>query len=283
MKKILAARKLEDIVIIDSVEKLLVVKRGYIFKMPAPNTPVVLNVSGGLDSTVLWGILMEEYKLVVYPVFFYRGQKRSNREVAAVEYFSHYFKKRYAKNFKKPAFVNVYIPPKEIRSKITEHSQEPLHEITGERRGIPLYSAHLVFNAVQYCTFLELTEKVKIRTIFCSFVRSDGQALRYETLTAMRILTRTLCELTSNYEWQVTALALEKEMGFFWDKDVLIKWANERKYPIEKTFSCISNINYKSHCGECFFCKYRKLSFQRAKVQDKTKYRKENAISQFFS
>lgn len=273
IQNILKKRKLEDFSALHQIELFFKQKRGYIFRMPNNGEPVILTLSGGLDSAILWGILLETYRLQVYPVFFRRGHKRVKREEDAVRFFSQFFREKYPDCFHAVKYLEVPMPPKEIRWKITEHSQEIVSTITNQRKGLPLYSGLLALNAAEYAFFLQEEKKISVRTIFSAFVSSDGESLRYETLTAMRSVMQNICILTGDMSWQYTSLALEKELGHFWDKDVLISWAAERKYPFEKMFSCISRVNYKIHCGRCYFCKYRKSSFERAGIPDPTLYK----------
>ena len=273
IQEILLKRKLEDPVALKQIESFLKQKRGYVFRMPAKGEAVILTVSGGLDSTILWGMLLEEYQLHVYPVFFRRGHKRIKREEAAVDFFSEYYLEQHPHTYHPVQFLDVPMPPKEIRWKITEHSQEVVSRDTNQRKGLPLYSGLLALNAVEYAFFLQEEKNIRIRTIFSAFVASDGESLRYETLTAMRSVMQNICILTGDMSWQYSSVALEKELGHFFDKDVLIQWAAEKKYPLEKMFSCISPINYKIHCGRCYFCQYRKQSFIKAGVSDPTEYK----------
>lgn len=270
---ILLKRKLEDTDALKQTESFLKRKRGHVFRMPSKGEAVILTVSGGLDSSIVWGMLLEEYGLHVYPVFFRRGHKRLKREEAAVLYFERYFQKQYPHACHPVQFLDVPMPPKEIRWKITSHSQELVRRDTNQRKGLPLYSGLLALNAAEYAFFLEEEKDIDIHTIFSAFVSSDGESLKYETVTAMRSVMQNICILTGDMKWQYTSLALETELGHFWDKDVLIRWASEKKYPLEKTFSCISPINYKIHCGRCYFCQYRKQSFIMAGVLDTTEYK----------
>jgi tRNA(Ile)-lysidine synthase TilS/MesJ len=80
----LKERKYEDVTTIRSLESLLLKKRGYIFRMPKPGKSVILLLSGGLDSITCWGMLMEEFKLNVYPISFDRGERRRHQEVDSI-------------------------------------------------------------------------------------------------------------------------------------------------------------------------------------------------------
>jgi len=59
---------LENLEAIQTIENFFIKKRGYIFKMPSPKKPVILLLSGGLDSIISWALLMEIYQLVVHPL-----------------------------------------------------------------------------------------------------------------------------------------------------------------------------------------------------------------------
>ena len=83
----LKKRDLEEPDLIKLIEKYLKAKRGIVITLPKPNTPVILLLSGGLDSTVVWAYLMDVFKLQVYPVFLRRGQKRVRFEEESVDYF----------------------------------------------------------------------------------------------------------------------------------------------------------------------------------------------------
>ena len=91
-KKLIKSRKYEDLTAIQTVEKFFLKKRGYIFKVPKPGTPVVLLVSGGIDSTVAWHYLTFVKKLDVYPVYLHRGTKRWKKEKKAVDYFTRFYR-----------------------------------------------------------------------------------------------------------------------------------------------------------------------------------------------
>ena len=65
---IFSKNNFEDVTVMRKLNSIFIKKRGYDFKMPAPGTPVLLLVSGGLDSIMLWFNLLNTYKLKVYPI-----------------------------------------------------------------------------------------------------------------------------------------------------------------------------------------------------------------------
>lgn len=273
---LLSKRKLEDLDVISKVEKFFVEKRGYMVKIPKEGSSVILIVSGGMDSVMVWAYLMKVYKLKVYPVFFRRGQRRVKLEEAAVDYFYKFYRKKYPDYCEPVQKMNAFIPPMEIRFPITIASNE-IKSKKGKWMGIPMYSNILFSYAVQYAYFLQITKKVKVRSIFSGFMATDGLVMKDETLTAMRMNNLEISILTDDFDWQVIALPLEKEIGFFYGKEEFIKWASLEGIPLEKTRSCI--MWGKLQCGDCISCRMRKYTFGLAGVEDKTVYK--NALPPF--
>lgn len=278
--KLLKKRELEDMQAIHRIESFLKQKRGYIFRTPPKGSPVILLLSGGLDTVIMWDILMCKYQLEVYPLFLKRGQIRMSLEEKSIDYFSHYYAKKYPKLFHKPEKVTTFIPPLEIRWKITKEGEKPINNETRGWLGIPTYSSLLVNYAVQYAYYKEISDKIKLRSIFCGFMEKDGLSMKYETLTAIRAITYNICILTNDFSWQFISLALEKELGLFFHKEVLINWAKIHSIPIEKTYSCI-RLSY-FHCGDCYYCKYRQKSFRLANIEDKTFYLNNTNFGLFY-
>ena len=57
-------------------EQLLKKKRGYISRIEK-GSPVVLLVSGGLDSMVTYARLLKDFELTIYPLYISRGQRNA--------------------------------------------------------------------------------------------------------------------------------------------------------------------------------------------------------------
>lgn len=277
--KMILRRELEDSKLIGKIESFLIRKRDFVFQIPKPKTPIILLLSGGLDTVVVWAILMDIYHLNVYPVFLRRGQRRVRQEEKSVDYFSCLYVRKYPQYYHAPMKINSFIPPMEIRWPITEVSNNPIIKDAKQWRGIPVYTSLLVSYATQYAYYLEITSQISIRTIVLGFVLTDGETMAYETLSAIRAVNLMVCSLTNDYSWQITSLPLEKELRFYWGKDVLIKWAHDHRLPIENTYSCFRHKAH--HCGVCIGCHNRQEAFRKAMVKDQTIYRNRGDISNF--
>ncbi len=257
----LANKRFEKPLVLSDIEDLLVKQRGYIYKQPAPGTPVVVSLSGGADSTIVMAMLLEEFDLEVYPYFMQRSQSNITEERKSVDFFMDYFKKRYPGQVRDLAVMNVPNPANEIKKNLTP-------EIQGNV-GHPLRNAIITGYGVQYAYGLA-AQGLHIRNIFCSFVPSDANHLHHSTLTAVRALTFQICVDMGDFDWQICALPIEKELGYYFDKDVLVRWATEKNLPLEKTRTCYGGEPL--HCGICAACYDRKRGFEEAGIKDKTQY-----------
>lgn len=271
IEKILKSRELEDLEMLRQVENGLKNQRGYVFRMPEPGESVILLFSGGLDTTIIAAILMEEFKLKIYPVFTRRGHPYQKAEEKAADYFTKYFQKRYPGQFHDPIKIFTSFPPMEIRWAYEKVENKPIAKGSKQIWGDYFYSNLLCTYAAQCAYFLQITKKLHLRTIFTAYMKSDGEGKIDMTLTTMRGTMLGICLVTHDFDWQITSLPLEKELGFFYDKDYFIKWAVEHNLPLEKTrSSCRSKSDI--HCGECLLCNIRKEAFRKARISDKTIY-----------
>lgn len=279
--QILKNHPLEDIVSICHMENLLKTKRKYVCKMPSKGSGVIHLVSGGIDSITSWAILLEVYGLRVHPVCINTGQKRHTQELKAVNYFSDLFRKRYPKLYIKPFQLTFPSSAPEISQALRgnlvktidpqvlkDNFDAQVNTVTLTRKF--LFPAFFPYPAALAALFFELQRNIKIRTIFCSILPTDGLYNASQTLTSLRASALSLCVFTNDYSWQVVSVCFEKELGFLLNKSDLIHWAYEHEVPVEKTYTCLKSNEL--HCGECLACGFRKRSFIKAKVPDKTVY-----------
>ncbi|PJE67798.1 hypothetical protein COU95_00420 [Candidatus Shapirobacteria bacterium CG10_big_fil_rev_8_21_14_0_10_40_9] len=271
----LKKRRLEDLETIRVIEDFLLKKRGYVFRMPPPGSPVILLVSGGMDSITSWGISMEEFGLKVYPLSFDKGEKRRKKEEASLNFFSEFYSKRYPDLFVRPFKLSVDLRkisiPIEKATKIL-HPQIILDNL--DSRGnislnLSLGSFTLLpFYAMLFSRYLLSTQNIKIKTIFCSVTKGDD--VPSQTLTALRITMMAMCVASREYDWQFSSAVFEKETRLFFSKADLVSWAEEEGIPLEKTWSCYRDFRYQ--CGDCIACYMRIKAFRKAGVADRTLY-----------
>ncbi len=268
LKNIFQARKLEDLKGLHFVENTLRKERGYVFKLPKKNESVIVLFSGGLDSTTTCALLIEEFKLKVFPIFFKTGFDRNKYEWEAANIMAKYFKKRY-KDFFQPIKVIEYSP---LYPPVKQ--SQPIWNLSYDQ----LSNGVRCIYAMKYAYQLEKFSHIKIRTIFTCHISSDGDVITDQTLSALRKTMLYLCLGTNDFSWQITALGLEKELGYHYGKDFEISWANKHDIPLEITrTSCYRNGRY--HCGECAYCDARKNAFKKAGVLDKTLYANERFVT----
>jgi len=267
LNAIFKTRKLEDLDGLKFVDDHLRKKRGYVFKLPKKNEPVILLFSGGLDSTTTCALLMDKFKLNVYPVFFKTDFPRNKYEFDAATKFAKIFTKKYGNLFHPIKVINyapLYPPIKPT---------EPVWNLKYDQ----LSNGIRCIYAMKYAYQLEQFDNVKIRTIFTSHISTDGTAITDQTLAALRKIMFYICLGTNDYSWQVSALGLEKELGYYYGKDFQIAWAEQHNIPLELTrTSCYRNGKY--HCGECAYCQTRKEAFKQAGVIDRTIYTNKSSV-----
>jgi 7-cyano-7-deazaguanine synthase in queuosine biosynthesis len=273
----LKKREFENIDQVKLMEKNLFDRRGYIFKMPKPRSSAILLVSGGLDSIVCWEILMKEYNLKIYPLNVNRGFIRTNKELQSLNFFSNYFNEKYPNLFVKPLKIDLALkqfnlPFHKAHLKLNPQSiLESSDKLKNIKMSLTLGSyALLTILGKMYATHLYLTRNIKINTIFTGVTTSD-YGLQEQCFTSLRAGMWYLCNAFYDFSWQYTSPVFEKEIGTYFSKADLIKWAFKHDLPIEKTWSCYRSLPH--HCGNnCLACMMRKNSFKTAMITDKTIY-----------
>lgn len=76
-----------------------------------------------------------------------------------------------------------------------------------------------------------------------------------------------ICNISGNYDKQFTSLFLEKELGYFFSKNFIVKWAKTHNIPIKKTWTCWKK-NGIIACGSCIACQYRKEVMHKNRLND---------------
>lgn len=262
IKKLVTVKKLEQPILIEIAEELFRRQRGYVFRLPPKNSPVVVAFSGGADSICSTLILLEDYGLQIYPYFIKRGARAEQYEEESVDYFAKYFCKKYPKLFHQPTKLVVPVPASEIKKDL------PLKLRKGF--GYPLRNTIIMSYGIQYAASLLTSRGIKARTVFESIVSSDADQTMHSTLTTLRFFNLHVCIDMGDWEWQTSSIAMETELGNYYDKDFLVKRASEFNLPVHKTRSCIEAS--ATHCGICPSCIDRIRIFKELGINDQTIY-----------
>lgn len=259
---------INDIRVIHNIEQLLVFKRGYVFKMPSAGKPVIVFMSGGLDTTAVISILLSEYRVSVYPLFINRQLPHEAKIRHSINFFTNYFLKHHPLLFHKQFEMRLTLPPVEVKKVLLPQENDIIKY--QNRKGIPLQPSMYANYGLFYAKYLEENLGIKCRTIIGGWLPSNSEWYGYESFQSLRSIMLNLCCIDDDFSWQFASLPMERELGFYFDKDVLIKIGNKHSLPLEKTWTCFQGK--RIHCGNCPPCWTRIDAFKKAGIKDNTRY-----------
>lgn len=266
----LATRELEDPELIATIDALLSRRRGHVFAMPPPGSPVVFQMSGGTDSLVTASYLMGERGLTLYPLFLKRGHDRCQRELDAIEAGFEELRARHPGQLMPLFAPEVRVPPLEMRRVLIGKANQRLAEGSNQRRGIPMYATLLAAYSVQFGYWLEASEGIVTRTVLCSAHADDGRQMAHHTITGLRAAMLDACAQTQDWHWQLSSPWIEPALGRFATKAQVLAWGHQRHLPLHETWSCYRDG--EAQCGTCLGCQLRRDAFTEAGVADSTRY-----------
>lgn len=274
----------EEKKVLESLNMIFKKQRGYEFTMPKPGTPVLLVLSGGLDSTMLWFHLLHTYKLRVFPIYLTSPLINKNHipgEYASVSFFYRFFKGRYPRQVEPIHHIPVDLSfslTNSININILQNNWRVLvenaHYDAKKKAGsiylldYPTRYARFLLSAYEYGLSLQ-ARKIDVSTVFFGVVPNDATIGREPTLTILRSLNLYLCLLLGDWKWQVTG-PVDRKNHFFYPKETSIRIAHKHHIPLHKTWSCVRPLPW--HCGVCNACRYRQASFRASHIPDKTPY-----------
>jgi len=193
----------EEKMVLENLNIIFKKQRGYEFRMPKPGVPVLLILSGGLDSTMLWFHLLHTYKLRVFPIYLTSPLMNKNHipgEYASISFFYRFFKKRY------PGQVEpIHYIPVDLSFSLTNKTNinilqnnwrvlvENAHYDMKRKAGsiylldYPTRYARFLLSAYEYGLSLQ-AQKIDVSTVFFGVVPNDAAIGREPTLTILRSL-----------------------------------------------------------------------------------------------
>lgn len=269
----------EDEKVVEGINRIFREKRGYAFKMPKKGSPVVIQISGGLDSIAIWNILLAKYRLHVYPVHFFNRKKMFIGEEESIRHYSKVFKNLYPTTFHEPKIIEAsstnkinrpninHINPKIILNNLLFNKKINKYQVLLNYGDNPLYERF--FNVYNYAQQLRSTVASGLDTIITNFVAEDSTISRNSTRAVLRSVNLSLCLMLGDFSWQFTA-PLEKGSNFYYGKTQLIKYAQVKGVDLSYSWSCM--FRGERQCGECATCLIRREAFLKAHVKDKTIY-----------
>lgn len=267
----------EDKLTLKQIEKIFVHKRGFTFQIPTAKEPVVLMLSGGMDSIALWHLLLSKYQLHVYPLHLYSKISYRRQQIASINYFSRWLRQRYPSLFHAPKFQPVNL--------MFRYNQNNLHTLM---KDLPMLTANMInqsdrdqhkflinsnparlgffaFSAYEYALALKV-QGIKVHTILNAIVLDDTRISRESTLTVLRSLNLAFCLILGDWRWQFSA-PIEVKKHFAFNKLALCRFVLKQAMPLERTWSCDRYFPWQ--CGTCPSCLSRKEIFQALNIKDR--------------
>lgn len=249
------------------LEDILLSERSSVFRAPREDEHVIVLLSGGLDSVIMTGILLNKFKCKVHPIYIKRGAKAQSLEEKSFDYFVEFYKKIHKDKVGKPYKFETGIPPKEFKKNFDRAMIDTV--------GHPLRNSTMQNYAVMYAISLGKQIGEKINTVFVGSVGEDYKEPE-SGLLSLRAKTISTCTSLGDWDFQITSPMLEKELKWDWKitrtgdrllyKPDLIFYA-EKIHPVriphEKSRSCFSAK--ETSCKECSACKKRYEAISYAK------------------
>lgn len=235
---------------VEAIKRLLVEHRGYVFEPPR-GEPVIVLLSGGMDSCTLVDLVVREWDCTVIPVHFARDARNGRWEIEAVEFFGEFYKARY---------------PDRVLDVVTLHVQVPLrtnkeHMDPDRKRvmGLPMRNATMWANSVAQAVYLSGKLGETIRTILVGSVRDDADNPESGYLSVLsQSLHACICTGTWNLQFGAPLVDDSLRPGGFTKRDLVIH-CKDRGIPIERSRSCFGGD--REPCGTCLACQHRERAF----------------------
>jgi 7-cyano-7-deazaguanine synthase len=219
----------------------------------APRSPIGLLASGGLDSCILLGQLLDE-GCDVQPFYVRTGVTWEEAELAALRRFIGSFATRSRGRVQDLVLLNLPLADLYGNHWSLTGRAVPDETTPDEAVYLPSRNALLAIKAAVWCQLHGLTQLALATLKSNPFPDATGQFFS-AFQTALRVGAAVEIEIVRPLENLSKAAVMR--LG--------------REYPLGETFSCIAPVD-KLHCGHCNKCAERKQAFRDAKMRDPTVY-----------
>ena len=223
---------------------------------------VVSLLSGGMDScTTMSKLLLEGWK--VYPIYFSYGQTAFQKELEAAKHYTETLQAKY-KSLHDLEIIKLILPFLKVAltglRNPTMSNEEDFNSMESKKIDwVPARNVIFLTIASSYC------ELLKCRNISIGAYKEDEMPPYPDSSRDFFDSLETA--LTKGLYGEKFNILTPFIGSFKWD---FIKYSKENHLPIEVTWSCYGAGN--EHCGLCRNCVDRKKAFQKAGVEDPTKY-----------
>jgi 7-cyano-7-deazaguanine synthase in queuosine biosynthesis len=252
---------------IKRIDDILLAERGFIANKPT-NEDIVVLYSGGLDSTIMIQKSVEDWRVRVHPLYIRRGASAEKYEEAAFDYFINFFRERFPDNIGEISKLDCQIPPPTFKKDFPWELAQSI--------GHPLRNSTMQNIAIMYSVALNGKYNLNIRTVLSASTKDDD-AEPEQGLLSLRSQTLNTCISLGDWKWQITSPFTDEELiDKPWGKSDLIKYALEKKIPLEKTRSCFSESEIPD--GTCVACYKRINAFNSIQMLDPLQYQNDKYI-----
>nr|MDO8115425.1 7-cyano-7-deazaguanine synthase [Candidatus Sigynarchaeota archaeon] len=239
---------------IDTIKKILIDTRGYVFEKPE-NEPVIILFSGGMDSTTLIDLVIKQWQSKVILLYFRRDSRNQTYEEQAVDFFHEFYKKRYPNNILELLKLDIQIPSR-VNKEYMDNARKKV-------MGLPMRNATMWANAFTQAIYMSGKYTSTIRTVLCGSVAEDSSSPESGYLSVISgCLHACICLGVWNLQLNAPLMDNSLKVGGMTKKD-LVEYCKAQGIPLEKSRSCFGDT--KEPCGECLACKYREAAFKAVK------------------
>ncbi|MHC1567496.1 MAG: 7-cyano-7-deazaguanine synthase QueC [Candidatus Syntropharchaeia archaeon] len=213
--------------------------------------------SGGLDSTVAATIAKREgYEIYLFHVDY--GQKAGEREKRAVNEIATVLSAKEVRFFRLSFFGRSSLTDPSVD--IPTGDEVDLNGSETPSTWVPCRNLVLLSISSSYA------ESISAEAIFVGFNAEEALSYPDNTPEFVERFNKLLEKSVASFS---TPPVVKAPLIHFF-KDGIIKKGVEVGAPIELTWSCY--FGKEKHCGICESCQHRKRGFERAGVEDPTKY-----------
>ncbi len=240
--------------LLPKVTELIVQRRGHVNRLYGSHAIVLM--SGGLDSSVMAGLLLEKTSIVLHPLFIRRGSRAEKWEEQCYDYFYKYYHQKYPDRFNNGKKIEIQVPPLELKK---YKNKEQL-----SKYGHPMRNVALQTLGIQYAANLSSTLDTDIRTVLTATIPDDS--FPHSSLLALRTTTLLTCIESGDWRWNIISPLLDPEiLGKTFRKDELISYAITAGIPLEHTRTCIQDS--ETPCLKCPECLSRIKAFETSGIE----------------